>query len=64
MAKQPESGQTRTNLEGDDEVHLLAHNCDEPGSQMAREADLWMLCVVVETKGSKQLSGWSVRGSK
>lgn len=35
--------ETWSNLEGDDQVHLLAHSLDEFGSQMARQADLWML---------------------
>lgn len=42
-------GRIWTNLEGDDQVHLRAHNRDEFGSQMARQADLRMLCVVGET---------------
>lgn len=36
-------GQAWTNLEGDDQVHLLSHRLDELGSQMAGKADLWML---------------------
>lgn len=44
--KKPELGQTWTNLEGDDQVHLLAHKRDEFGPQLARQADLGMLWVV------------------
>lgn len=39
----------RTNLEGDDQVDLLAHQHDELGSQLAREADLRVLCVRQQT---------------
>lgn len=48
--KKPELGQTWTNLEGDDQVHLIAHNREQFGSQMARQADLWMLCVLGERR--------------
>lgn len=40
----------RTNLEGDDQVDLLAHHHDELGSQMAREADLGMLWATHQTE--------------
>lgn len=39
----------RTNLEGDDQVDLLAHHHDELGSQLAREADFRVLCVRQQT---------------
>lgn len=41
--------QTRTNLEGDDQVDLLTHHHEEFGPQVARQADLRVLCVRQQT---------------
>lgn len=39
-----------TDLEGDDQVHLVAHKRDQVVSKVSGEADLWVL--------------WSVRGEE
>ena len=55
----PRLGQTRTHLEGDDQVHLVAHDPDEFGSQLARQADLWGLWASDAGGTARGEKGWS-----